>query len=421
MPIVPWMPVRCLHFIILSVLVAAGASAAWASDVKIEPAVTVSEEYNDNVLLHPQNKVTDYITRIIPSVHMVYFAPLWDWDVAYSYEYRYYARETTREDAAQRLNLLSRTRIIKEFFFLDLKDEYSTVSLFSSQDYTQVGPLASQYLTKQNVFTANPYLVFRPTQRTELTTGYEYRNVWYAEPQAVDKSVHAMYGDLNHMHTERLKTMASARYETTDYAAQNFTHGTFLIGPRFEYQEKSYVWGRIGASRFSGYDADRATRPIWDAGIIHTTPSVTIKYETGRTWIDDAVIIIKREDRYIVSVSRDVRSQRTSLGASLAYREYGTGGYSDERKYTTAVSFSHYLTERVQGSYGVTIDQYQRFPVRSPNTTTIAYLTDVRIDYRVNETLTYSINYRYADSFSHDVYLDNYENNRIIVEVKKIF
>jgi len=169
--------VRFQTFLILAVLVTTGTAVSRASDVKIEPSITVSEEYNDNVLLQPQGEITDYITRINPGVRAEYNAPLWEWDIDYAYEYRHYARETTREDPIQRLNLLSRTRIIKDFFFLDVKDKYDMVSLITSRDYAQIGPLAFQYLTKQNIFTVTPYLVFRPTQRTELTTGYEYRNV----------------------------------------------------------------------------------------------------------------------------------------------------------------------------------------------------------------------------------------------------
>jgi hypothetical protein len=410
--------VRCRTILILCVLIAAAAPPTRAADVTIEPALSVSEEYNDNVNLHPYDERTDYITRVIPSIHAVYFAPLWDWDVAYAYEYRYYARETTQVDATQRLNLLSRTRIIPDFFLLDIKDEYSTVSLISTKDYSKYAPLADQYLTEQNIFTVNPYLLFRPGTRSELATGYEYRNVWYAEERAIDKSVHAGYFDLAHQLTERLKMTATARHEKTDSTRTDFTHSTFLIGPRFEYRDRSVVWCRLGASKFSGFELDQATRPIWDVGILHSTPTASIRYESGRTWIDDPLLILRREDRYILSASRDV--QRTSLGGSLAYREYGNGPYSDERKYSSMVYFSHYLTEKVQALYSVTIDRYERYPVRSSNTTTIAYLTDVRLDYRANETLTYSFDYQYADSYS-DVPLDNYENNRISVAVKKIF
>ena len=407
-------------YLILIVLIAVGtAGAARAADVKVEPAITVSEEYNDNVLLHPQNRVPDYITRIVPSVRFTYIAPMWDWDIAYAYEYRYYAREAAYEAPTQRLSLLSRTRIIQDFFFLDIKDEFSTVSLFSTRDYTVVSPYATQYLTKQNIFTVNPYLVFRPTPRTELTTGYEYRNVWYDDPVAIDKSVHAGYGDLAHLLSERVTLLVSGRYEMTYTNVQDFSHLTFLIGPRVEYQDRSYGWLRIGASKFSGYDADKATRVIWDAGILYSAQSLSIRYETGRRWIDDPLRIIRREDRYILAVSREV--ERTSLGGSVAYREYGNGGYSDERRYTTMVSFSHFLTERIQGLYAVTNDRYERFPVISPNTTTIVYFTDIRANYIANETLTYSLSYRYTDSYSPDVYIDNYNNNRIMIEVKKIF
>jgi uncharacterized protein (PEP-CTERM system associated) len=212
---------------------------------------------------------------------------------------------------------------------------------------------------------------------------------------------------------------ASVRYEKTDTTVLDFTHTTFLVGPRLEYKDRSLVWCRLGASRFGDYPPDRNTRPMWDAGILLSGPTASIRYETARTWIDDPLYILRREDRYIVSASKDV--ERTSLGASLAYREYGSGRFSDERRYTAVVSFSHYLTERMKGLYSVTVDRYERFPVQSADTTSFRFLTDMRIDYRVNETLTYSIQYRYTDSYSHDVYPDNYENNRIVAEVKKIF
>jgi hypothetical protein len=112
---------------------------------------------------------------------------------------------------------------------------------------------------------------------------------------------------------------------------------------------------------------------------------------------------------------------RTSIGGTFGYREYGTGNYVDERRYTTTAFFSHFLGETVQGSYALAIDAYYRFPQRAGNTTTIVYVTDVRFDYHARETLTYWISYQYTDSYSPDIYPDNYHVNRATIGVTASF
>lgn len=403
--------------ILITLILAVAAARSPASEFRIEPAFAVSEEYNDNVFLHPIYRVTDYIFRAVPSVHSFYKAPLWDWDVTYVYEYRHYYYGTVEDDNPQRLNLMSTTRIIKDVFFFDVKDDFSTVSLSVTKDYTLLSPVAGQ--TQQNVLILNPYLVFHPTARTELKTGYAYRDVWYKDPTAIDKKVHAGYADLTQELSARLKMTEMVRYEVTDTSPMDFTQTTFLIGPRYEYQDGSSAWCKIGASKFSGV-ADEPTRPVWDAGITQRImPTITLAYETGRIWVDDPTVILRREDRYIASLKRDV--ERTLFGASLAYREYGTHGYSDERKYSTLVNFSHYVTQKVQGLYSLMIDKYKKFPVEARDTSSIVYLTGIRFDYNANESLTYSIDYRYADSYSGNSYLDNYMNHRIMAEMKMRF
>jgi hypothetical protein len=300
--------------------------------------------------------------------------------------------------------------------------------------------------TDQNILTLNPYVVLRPTTRTELRPGYQYRTVWYEDPNAIDKIVYTAYLDFKQELSERLSLTGTVRHEATDTKNIDFDQNLFLIGPRYEYQETSLAWLRAGMSKFTPYAVDQEPRPIWDAGIIHKLPTITLSYETGRTWIDDPIFILRREDRYILGIRKGTTAYaeedpagqrqagnllttapvvkdvgRTSIGGTFGYREYGTGNYVDERRYTTTAFFSHFLGEKVQGSYGLTIDAYYRFPQRAGNTTTIVYVTDVRFDYLAQETLTYWTSYQYTDSYSPDIYIDNYNVNRVFIGVTAIF
>jgi hypothetical protein len=388
-----------------------------AAEFKAIPSITISEEYNDNIYLSPKDQDADYITRFIPGVHVLYFAPFWDWDIKYTYEYRYYYRGTVTEENPQNLDLFGQMRIIKEFVFLDVKDVYARTSLSPIRDFTQVSPAYRQ--TDENILTLNLYGMLRPTMRTELKPGYQYRNVWYQYPSAIDKIVYTTYIDMKQEISQRLTMTATVRHEATDTKDIDFDQNLFLIGPRYEYQEKSVAWLRAGVSKFTPNAVDQEPRPIWDAGITHKLPTITLSYETGRTWIDDPIFILRREDRYIAGIRKEV--ERTTIGGTIGYREYGTGNYVDERRYTTTAFFSHYLGEKVQGSYALTIDGYYRFPQRAGNTTTIVYVTDFRFDYHAQETLSYWINYQYTDSYSPQIYIDNYQVNRMTIGITASF
>jgi hypothetical protein len=85
------------------------------------------------------------------------------------------------------------------------------------------------------------------------------------------------------------------------------------------------------------------------------------------------------------------------------------------------VDFSHFLTERLEAKYAVTMDRYERFPAAAADTMTIVYNTDVRFNYHASESLVLSLEYRYTDSYSATVYLDNYNINRVLAEAKKSF
>jgi len=437
-------------FIIVALVIAAVPAGSQASEFKITPFITVSEEYNDNVFLYPKEQFAAYITHIIPGIQVLYLAPYWDWDIKYSYEHRYYyyVKEPfpidNSSDNTPDLNLTGNMRLIKDFLFFDVKDRYNRASLSPVRDFAQQSPKVGQ--TEQNILTLNTYAVLHPTTRSEIRPGYQYRSVWYQDPKATDKIVYTAYLDMKQDLSDRLSLTGTVRHEATDTKNSDFAQNLFLIGPRYEYQEKSVAWFRAGVSKFTPFAVDQQPRPIWDGGVIHKLPTITLTYETARTWIDDPIFILRREDRYIAGIRKgstvldeavpagqrttgdslttapvlkDVG--RTSIGGTFGYREYGTGNYVDERRYTTTAFFSHFLGEKVQGTYALTIDAYYRFPPRAGNTTTIVYVTDVRFDYHAQETLTYWTSYQYTDSYSPHIYPDNYNVNRVFVGVTAIF
>ena len=150
------------------------------------PPLTVDEDFTDNVYERRNPRKSDFITRLLPGLSLKYNAPLWDWDLAYNFDYRYYARNSRNDDTTHNLAATGHIKIIDELFFLDLSDTFSRVSLDVSRDYTQESLSVKQ--TDSNTFSASPYFVFHPGTRATIKTGYRYTNVWYRDPAAIDRA-----------------------------------------------------------------------------------------------------------------------------------------------------------------------------------------------------------------------------------------
>jgi hypothetical protein len=393
------------------------SGVASGSDLLFAPAITVGEEYDDNISLDPTERDFDYITHIMPALSAEYSSPLWKWKFAYSYDGRYFARNTYANDDIHKLSLTSTVDVISNLLYLDLRDDADRTSLSIVRDYTSESPV--KYQTQYNVFEVIPYAVLQLTTRMTLTTGYQYRNIWYDDPLAIDRTISSAYVELSRKTTDRFSLTVSGRNERLKTTTDTRKHTAFLGGGRYEYRESSYLWGSIGLSRSTDERGSGNTLTVWDAGIAYQMNTILLRVETGKRWVDDPTFIQQWEDSY--SASLRYTQERTSGGVRLAVKDYGPGSYLSERKYTSAIEFSHYLTRQTEANYSLTVDRYDRYPASAPNTMTIVYLTNVRLDHHATDKLTLSFDYRYMDSYSGQVYPDNYEVNRIMVELKKSF
>lgn len=401
------------------------AGRSEGSEFRIEPAMTVSEEYNDNIFLDSSNEAVDYITRVIPAFHSKYQASLWDWDVAYSYEYRYYAHRTYDAYSTQRLNLSNLTRVVPEFFFIRMTDVYSPVSLSLARDFTQESLNVNQ--SDQNIFAFNPYLVFHPTKRTMLTTGYQYRNIWYKDPRATDKVEDSVNAELQHELSERVMMTGTVSFLYTK-ASNTGTRGELrynqalvMAGPKYEYQDRSTAWGKVGVSRIDQYDGNIATRFAWDAGVTHAMPATTYTIHTSRSWVDDPIYITRRQDQYLAAVKWT--SEPTTLGATAGHYVYVSGNERISRRNSLSVSAGQGFTSRFRGSLALTFDAYQNTTDSATDTRTTSdrYLTDLRFHYLAAERLTLTCSWQYTNSYSPDDSINGYRSNRVTAEAKWTF
>jgi opacity protein-like surface antigen len=387
-----------------------------AVEYRIEPSITVSEEYNDNIYLTPLNRETDYITRALPGVHVTYNSAFWDWDATYAYDFRYFSRIQPHHQETNAANLSNITRIVEDFFFLSLRDNYSQVSLDVARNFGAQSLFVNQ--TDQNIVTVNPYFVMHSGARTMVTVGYLYQNIWYRDPSAIDKVGHGGYAELMHEITSKLSTTIGLRYAEETNEVQNYKRTDAYAGMNYQYEEGSSLYGTIGNIWLDAETTGKQTQLFWDAGFNHKFPKFSFSFETGLRYIEDPVRVLRREDRYVATIRREVeRTAYSVTGGFVEYRHAQTNHLEE-----TSRNVGGTITHKITTNSKISLDlSYQRLEDNVYRTYTELYLSGGKYEYLLLENLTLALEYRYTNSFSPDIFENDYYNNRFIVGIKKVF
>jgi hypothetical protein len=391
------------------------SASAHGAEFDLQPAITINEEYTDNLFLTTTDRKDDYITRVVPSIRWTYKAPLWDWDVAYAYDHRYYAKYRDDQDLYT-LDLKNHTRILGDFLQLDIEDVHARKPLSVVRDWTQESYFLNQ--TDINTFTVNPYIRMRTSSNSRVTIGYWYRNIWHQDPTAIDTIDHRVYTTANYDLSANLTTNMDVRYTSTEAGNDRRRRMDLFGGFDYVYAMDSKSWFKIGNTWFAFGTADETSQVTWDAGIAQKSGKYSYSFAAKLTYLDDPFYIVRREDRYVATVNRD--TERTSLGISAGRYEYrkSNSKHLENTRYELTGKISHASSQTSKIIYDLSIgriednvlDQY-----------TAIYRGGVRFEYMPSATLRIALQYRYANAYSPDVYTANYDSNRVMVEINKSF
>lgn len=410
----PWS--LCTGIAIAS-LISLGATQTLASEFSIKPSLTVSEEFTDNVLETNSNKKSDYITRVQPGLTFKYNAPLWDWDLGYAFDYRYYAKGNRADDTTHNINGRGLVRIVDEVLFLELSDVYKRVSLDVTRDTTNESLYQNQ--TDQNIGIASPYLVLHPTAKLTVKTGYRYINTWYKDPQAVKKQDHV--GFINSSYEMSPKFFLTVDYTFTHEIPDknsSFNRHEAYIGPRYEYADRSFIYAQ-GGFIDSNYDNGRHVFNLsWNAGITHSFETVTANVSTGMKYSDDPYGASTLETFYRASLTKQL--QRGSLTLQGSYTEFSDANTDTlkTKRYSGGFTSAIELMQDLNGTLGLTYENYRDLLV---NGNTDKYFVTCGLNYNFGKDLTAGLYYSYIDYSSEKIFADNKQVNRVILEVKKVF
>ncbi len=386
------------------------------AEFRIQPSITLNEEYNDNIFLVPENRSYDYISRIAPSLDIKYKAPFWDWDVKYLYDYYRFARHHISQDQTHTLNLENHTRIIDQYIFLDIRDNYAKVSLDPARDYTQESTFVNQ--TDQNTLTVNPYFIIRPTSQMTVTTGYTYENIWYKDPTAIDQTNDIVYTGLQQNLTQRSIMTAGFRHTQNKNRIREYTQDDVYLGQKYEYVENSTISVQVGNSWFDNKGAEKTSQVYWDASLMHRYSTMTVTYETGMRFIPDPNVILRREDRYLATVRKAVDRTSLTVSGGLIENRNIINKHLESSNYYVKGTMSHAITTTSKIILDLGVYRLKDYLLHAK---TDRYLTGVRFEHLAAKNLTLAMDYRYTNLYSPEAYSNNYFNNRFSVEIRKVF
>ncbi|MDD2335104.1 MAG: TIGR03016 family PEP-CTERM system-associated outer membrane protein [Geobacteraceae bacterium] len=389
------------------------SSAARAGEFSFHPSVAVSEDYSDNVYETRDNRRSDFISRFMPGLALKYNAPLWDWDLAYNFDYRLYARNSRNDDSTHNLAAKGHINIIDELFFLDLSDTYKRVSLDVSRDYTQESLYANQ--TDSNTFVASPYFVFHPGTRTTIKTGYRYSNVWYRDPAAIDKREHSGFLNASYAYSSKLTFNADYLYTRQD-SINPYNRNTPSAGARYEYADKCFVFGNGGYTWIDYRDSPDFNSPYWNAGITHAFDTFTLTASAGVQYPEDPLTGLTRETNYVIALNKPL--DRGSIGLSVSYSDYKGENVDRPKRYGIGFTGKYALTEKLGSSLTANVDRYD---YRDPSGNTRRIYITPGLTYSLPWETNLSLSYSFIDYHSVSRYADNYEVSRVVLEVRKTF
>lgn len=407
----------CINvFITLTTIVCLPLSVS-AADISFRPSLSVSEEITDNIFESASNKRSEYITRLSPGMALRYQTPILTWDTAYNFEYRTYARNSRSDEYTHNATVKGNISLLDNFLFLDLSDTYSRVSL----DIARVAATESSLFlnqTDQNTAIISPFLLWRMSDKSTLRTGYRYSDIRYWG-EGIERRENGSFADLNHEISSKLSISAAYAYTHLESLQTRYNKHDLSGGFRYEYVDRSFVFGQIGNSWQLFNSGINNNYLFWNAGVTHDLGLAVATFETRVQTAADPLSVSTKETIYTGRVEKTL--QRGMIGISVSYSEFDNteSNTMERRRLVYSATGRYEILQELTANLGVTgerisMQTYGDYPYRLTGTGGLIYA--------LKNELTLALTYTYVAQLRDlNTTAGANEINRVVVELKKGF
>jgi hypothetical protein len=388
-----------------------------AADYELKPRIAVSEEFTDNVDTSGSASREEYITRAQPGFSFIYKAPVLDLNASYNFDYRHYAKGAKGDEYTHNLSSAGAATVIDNFFFIQASDTYKRVTLDVARDNTSESLYLNQ--SDQNTGTVSPYFVWRLGNNSSLKTGYRYTNIWYKEPSGIDKREHAAFADATHELLPKFSLTWGYLFSDSDSSRQQFKRHNAYGGFRYEYSEKSFIFGQAGNTWQSYDNGVKVSNIYWNAGLTHEFSFATATVETRTQYTEDPLRSSIQENLYSGRLTRSFTRGNLDLYGSYSEFVITETGQIDRKKLSLGTLGKYEIIDRLNLSLSTLGERYSQtttsdFPYKFTGKAGLAY--------SFNNDLGLSLNY-YHITYRHEIArtLDSKDINRVVLELSKTF
>jgi hypothetical protein len=391
----------------------AGAAVA---ELAVHPAVTLSEEYNDNLLLQNSDRKEDFITRAIPSIGLRFTSPRWIWDASYALECNHYERNGEYNGVNHTTSINSMLEIVRTSFFLDAHEEFKRVSKDINQDFTQQSPLVNQ--VEQNTVTIHPFATLRFSEAQAVSFGHIMTDTRYRSGEGVNRTEHVDYGEVGTLLSSRMTFTLGAKntYDRND--DDEFDTAEGYAGLEWRYAGGSSAHARIGRESTKYASHGTVNQTTWNGGVNRASAVTNVSLETELKHVQDSNDVSLLSESAVFSVMRMMaRSTLVLSGARTEIFDAATGA---TRSVTHAFlgNYRYVQSQRTTCIFGVNM---QDIGDKTIQTRTYTGQASLRVEHRRSERIAGAVEYRFLNSASPDVPVNNYRNQRVFLELTMSF
>ena len=407
--------VGCLTAALLCSLVA--AAPAGAANFDLVPSLTVSEEWNDNIFETAANRRTDFITRAQPGFTSRYQAPVWRWDMGYAFDYHHYARGSRGDEYTHNADLRGTVTLLDNLLFLDVSDTYHRVTLDVARTVVTESSLFLNQ-TDQNNAAVSPYLQWRLGQKNSLRTGYRFTDIRYWG-DGVERQEHGAFADFSHEVTAKFSLSAGYAYTRLESEPTRFDKHDVSGGFRYEYADRSFVFGQVGNSWQQFLGGTGVNYLFWNAGLTHDLGGAVAVLETRLQTAVDPLAVTTRETSYSGRIEKTL--DRGLLSFAAAYLEFSdsqnNGSIRKRLSFTAAGRYE--VFPDITANLAVTTERFSR---RAADDYPYHLVAGGGVSWAFKDNLTLGVTYYYATQRREiDRSTAAIDTSRAMLEVRKAF
>lgn len=285
-------------------------SNALAVSWHIEPVATLKGSYTDNVTLESNDLAeSDFITEILPGIHVLADGNRLDLDLDYRLQHIRYHDHSESNKTQHALGLRADVAVVEDLFFIEATSDYTQVPVFSSGVRDPENIAITDDVTDIFTNSISPYLVHQFGNFAAGRLMYTIRRVNYKDSTTSDVDHRVINAGLG-SGTGFTKLRWNLTYSDRDAEPEIGTATRFKIAMadlRYPFYKRMFAIAKLGYEKNTYSLSDTSTKTegeVWGLGLGWApTTRTSMEAVFGRRYFGNTANVILTHEGSLFTVS----------------------------------------------------------------------------------------------------------------------